>query len=194
MPKTARAIEPCSKDSFLFIALTDKSCKRLIETNHKSNTVVLTVIVDSLGCYNRSHHFNKMVSPLLQGCKLTYFSIAGRGESIRLALSIGGISQWTDDRIEFADWNVVKPTTPWGSLPVLTLQDGREIAQQRAILRMVGKETGLYPSAEFNDNFTAAKIDELMDALEDVGSITNAVGRGLPKEEKEADDEDDVSL
>mmetsp|Transcript_15206 Transcript_15206/g.28863 ORF Transcript_15206/g.28863 Transcript_15206/m.28863 type:complete len:226 (+) Transcript_15206:73-750(+) len=124
-----------------------------------------------------------MVSLLLQGCKLTYFGIAGRGESIRLALAIAGIEEWTDNRVEFADWSTVKPNTPWGSLPVLALQDGREIAQQRAILRLVGKETGLYP----DDSFAAAKIDELMDALEDVGSKTNGIGQGLPQEEKEAE-------
>ena len=127
-----------------------------------------------------------MVSPLLAGCKRTYFGIAGRGGSIRLALANSGVEKWTDNRVEFADWSTVKHTTPWTSLPVLTLEDGREIAQERAILRFVGEETGLYPSGS-DDNFVAAKIDELMDALEDVGRKTNAVGQWLPKEDKEAE-------
>lgn len=118
---------------------------------------------------------------ILQGCKLTYFPLPGRGETIRLALTIGGI-QFTDERIVFSQWPEVKPTTPWGSLPVLTLSGGQTIAQQRAILRMVGKETGLYP----DDIVKAALVDSLMDACEDIGSKVNSEGQGLPQEEKEA--------
>ena len=127
-----------------------------------------------------------MVS-FLQNCKLTYFGITGRGEATRLALTIGGID-FIDERISFADWPSLKPTTPWGSLPILTLahdnNNGRQVvAQQRAILRLVGKETGLYP---LDDHFQAAQIDQVLDAVEDVGSKTNAVGQGLPQSEKEA--------
>ena len=120
---------------------------------------------------------------LLNGCQLLYFNLPGRGEATRLALTIGGIS-FEDKRIEFSEWPATKPTTPWGSLPVLTLQDGTtQIAQQRAILRFVGKETGLYPN---DDNLNAAKMDELLDACEDIGSKTNAAGQGLSQVDKEA--------
>lgn len=119
---------------------------------------------------------------MLQNCKLTYFNLPGRGEAIRLALTLGGIS-FTDERIQFSDWReTIKPTTPYGSLPVLVLSNGSVVAQQRAILRFVGKETSLYPS----DSLDAAKVDEIMDACEDVISKTFAVGSGLEKEEKEA--------
>lgn len=119
---------------------------------------------------------------ILAGCKLTYFPVPGRGESIRLALAIGGIA-FTDERVDFSQWKELKPTTPWGSLPVLTLADGTTIAQQRSILRFVGKHVDdLYPS----DPLRAARCDELMDALEDVGVKTNAAGQGLEQAEKEA--------
>mmetsp|Transcript_5558 Transcript_5558/g.6419 ORF Transcript_5558/g.6419 Transcript_5558/m.6419 type:complete len:222 (+) Transcript_5558:19-684(+) len=119
---------------------------------------------------------------ILNNCKLTYFGIPGRGESIRLALSIGKVP-FTDDRITFPEWKEIKPNTPWGSLPVLTLSDGSCIAQQRAILRFVGKEVGLYP---MNDNLAAAKVDEIMDAAEDIGATTMKAGQGLEKNAKEA--------
>lgn len=118
----------------------------------------------------------------LQNCKLTYFPIPGRGEATRLALSIGGI-KFTDERIPFQEWSALKPTTPWGSMPLLTLSSGAVVAQQRAILRFVGKETGLYPT---DDNLKAALVDSLLDACEDIGTKTNSAGQGLPKEEKEA--------
>ena len=118
---------------------------------------------------------------LLDNCKLTYFGLAGRGEATRLALSIGGI-QFTDERVPFPQWKELKPTTPWGSLPVLTLATGQSVAQQHAILRLVGKETGLYPT----DSLKAALVDSLMDAVEDIGSKLNSQGQGLPQDEKEA--------
>jgi|EP00979_Chaetoceros_neogracilis_P006552 glutathione S-transferase len=118
---------------------------------------------------------------IIQNCKLTYFDFPGRGESARIALSIGNV-KFTDDRIQFPQWKELKPTTPWGSLPVLTLSDGTEIAQQRAILRLIGKATGLYPT----DVIAAAKVDSIMDAVEDIGGKTNAEGQGLPQAEKEA--------
>ena len=118
---------------------------------------------------------------MLQNCKLTYFNLPGRGESARLALSIGNID-FTDERIQFSQWKQLKPKTPWGSLPVLTLSDGTAIAQQRAILRLIGKETGLYPTGAIE----AAMVDEIMDAVEDIQVKTNSLGNGLPQDEKEA--------
>ena len=51
--------------------------------------------------------------------KLTYFDFhGGRGEPARLALSIASIP-FEDDRVPGADWPRRKPSTPFGSLPVL---------------------------------------------------------------------------
>lgn len=120
---------------------------------------------------------------VLTGCKLTYFGIPGRGEAIRLALAIGGVS-FEDERVPFPAWGRRKPTTPWGTLPVLELADGSQLAQSRSVLRFVGKHTGLYP---IDDELVAQRVDELMDALEDLGDTVTQVGRGLPKEEMEAE-------
>lgn len=119
---------------------------------------------------------------LLDGCKLTYCTIPGRGEATRLALTIGGF-HWEDHRVAFDEWPTLKAHTPWGSLPLLTLKDGTEVAQQRAILRLVGKEAGLYPTAR-DHVVQAALIDSLMDACEDIWQKCNAVGQGLPPDEK----------
>jgi len=100
---------------------------------------------------------------VIDGCKLTYFPLAGRGEATRLALTIGSVD-FIDERIPFSDWKEFKPTTPWASMPLLTLSDGTILAQQRSILRFVGKETGLYPTG----SVLAAKVDELLDAIEDI--------------------------
>ncbi|KAL7547878.1 hypothetical protein ACHAWF_011143 [Thalassiosira exigua] len=118
---------------------------------------------------------------LLSNLKLVYFGIPGRAESIRLALKIGDIA-FTDTRIGFPEWKEMKGGTPWGSLPYVELKDGTVIAQQRSILRLVGKETGLYP----DDPIAAAKCDELLDACEDLQMQVNKVGQGMEQEAKEA--------
>ena len=117
----------------------------------------------------------------LSGCTLTYFGLPGRGETTRMLLAIAGV-KFTDERLAFQDWGALKPTAPFGSMPLLTLSTGFRLAQQRAIARFVGKHTGLYPE----DPHAAALVDALMDALEDVQGI-NGVGRGKPQAEKEAD-------
>lgn len=116
----------------------------------------------------------------LDGSKLTYFSIPARGEAIRLTLAVAGIT-WTDNRVAFSEWDDLKGKTPWGFLPVLELNDGTKIGQQRSILRYIGRLTDLYPA----DPILALRCDELMDVVDDVGNMVNAVGRGLDQNAKE---------
>eukprot|EP00967_Tisochrysis_lutea_P064505 scaffold83577_cov30-Tisochrysis_lutea.AAC.1 len=118
---------------------------------------------------------------LLAKCQLSYFPLAGRAEASRLALAYAGI-QFTDERIGFSEWAERKPSTPFGQMPVLTLADGTEIAQQKAILRFIGKQTGLYPE----DPIEAAHVDELIDAFDGISPLINDAGRNLDQEGKEA--------
>eukprot|EP00934_Nitzschia_sp_Nitz4_P003532 Nitzschia sp. Nitz4//scaffold261_size27179//15727//16404//NITZ4_008212-RA/size27179-processed-gene-0.5-mRNA-1//1//CDS//3329544726//3522//frame0 len=117
----------------------------------------------------------------LVNSKVTYFGFYGRGEAVRLALAVAGV-KFTDERVQFKDWQELKPTAPFGTMPILTLASGAKIGQQKAILRYIGKEAGMYPS----DNMEAAIVDCIMDYAEDIATKTNNEGRGLPQEEKEA--------
>lgn len=110
--------------------------------------------------------------------KLTYFDFhGGRGETARLALSIGGIP-FEDDRVPMADWPKRKAQTPFGAIPVLQV-DGKDLAQSNAINRYVGRLTDLYPS----DPWQAALCDEAMEAVEDMDAKLVAT-LFLPEEEK----------
>ncbi|CAB9509497.1 Glutathione S-transferase, C-terminal domain [Seminavis robusta] len=60
---------------------------------------------------------------LLQGCKLTYFPLAGRAEAARLALAIGGIP-FDDDRIEFKTG--LYPSDPLKAALIDSLMDACE--------------------------------------------------------------------
>ncbi|MCC7538627.1 MAG: glutathione S-transferase family protein [Deltaproteobacteria bacterium] len=104
--------------------------------------------------------------------KLTYFDFhGGRGEAARIALSVAGIP-FEDDRVVFATWAALKPTTPFGGLPMLEV-DGRRLSQSNAINRYVGRLAGLYPE----DAWEAARCDEIMDAVESLyGDMTPSFG------------------
>jgi glutathione S-transferase len=110
--------------------------------------------------------------------KLTYFDFhGGHGEPARLALSMGGIP-FEDDRVLPSEWGSRKANTPFGALPVLEV-DGEVVAQSNAINRYVGKLADLYPS----DAWQAALCDEVMEAVEDIGTKIAAT-LFLPEEQK----------
>jgi glutathione S-transferase len=112
--------------------------------------------------------------------KLVYFDIDGaRGEAARLTMVIGAVP-FEDDRVKFADWQALKPSTPFGALPVLDL-DGQTVAQSNGINRYVGKLAGLYPS----DAWQAALCDEAMDAVEEIATRVWST-MALPEAEKKA--------
>lgn len=108
---------------------------------------------------------------------LTYFDFeASRGLECRLALSVAGV-EFEDRRIQRAEWPALKPTLPYGALPVLE-QDGRIVAQSNAILRYVGAQHGLLPS----DPWVVAEHDAVLQSVEDLRY--KLPGFGLSDDEK----------
>ena len=105
---------------------------------------------------------------------LTYFDFdGGRGEAARLAMHLAGIA-FEDKRIAGKDWPALRDKTPFQSMPVLEV-DGKVITQSNTINRYLGKLAGLYPK----DDWQAALVDEVMDAVED---ITTKIGNTLALE------------
>jgi glutathione S-transferase len=99
--------------------------------------------------------------------KLTYFDIdGGRGEPIRLALSIGGV-EFEDERVSFAEFGEMRWGTPLNALPVVEI-DGVVYTQSNAMIRYFGKQAGLYPE----DPWQAFLCDEAMGAMEDMMNAT----------------------
>jgi len=94
--------------------------------------------------------------------RLTYFDIdGGRAESIRLALSLGGI-EFEDHRISFAEFGEVRAGTPLNSLPVVEI-DGVQYTQSNAMNRYFGRLAGLFPA----DPWQAFLCDEVLEIVED---------------------------
>ena len=96
--------------------------------------------------------------------KLIYFDApVSRGEEVRLALHIAGVD-FHDERIKFDQWPAMKPTTPYGALPVLEMPGKPALAQTNAILVMIGRAHGLHPK----DDFVAAQHEAMMNHVEDL--------------------------
>lgn len=96
--------------------------------------------------------------------KLTYFDApASRGEECRLALHIAGVD-FIDNRIKGDAWPALKPSTPFGSVPVFEIEGQPALAQTNAILTLIGRRHGLHPQ----DLFEGAQHEALMGHVEDM--------------------------
>merc|ERR1711902_24018 len=111
---------------------------------------------------------NKKISSIIMpNVKLTYFNLRARGEPCRLLLAYGGI-KYEDNRIAppwdpTSTWASLKPTTPFGQLPVLNW-DGVEICQSMAAARFIAREVGLAG----NSSLEQAQVDEVVDVIQDL--------------------------
>jgi len=112
---------------------------------------------------------------------LYYFSIPfWRAEVTRISLFINKV-EFIDYRISDNDYKKFKKNgelpngmiAPFRQLPVLYV-DGKIIAQTGAIARFCGKISGMYPN---NNPFEAAKIDQIIEAAQDINYIISISSR-----------------
>eukprot|EP00931_Biecheleriopsis_adriatica_P068058 TRINITY_DN42093_c0_g1_i1.p1 TRINITY_DN42093_c0_g1~~TRINITY_DN42093_c0_g1_i1.p1 ORF type:complete len:227 (+),score=60.23 TRINITY_DN42093_c0_g1_i1:98-778(+) len=103
--------------------------------------------------------------------KLTYFNIEAAAEKVRLALVMTG-TEFEDNRIDFAAWQELKPTTPFGQLPIMevTLEDGttktfaQSVAMMRWAARKFDKSGTLYPA----DADASVETEEMLGLSDDL--------------------------
>jgi glutathione S-transferase len=100
---------------------------------------------------------------------LRYFPFPGRAGAIRDALRIGRTA-FEDVHVPTDRFRELKAAgeLPFGALPILDVETSRgkvSAAQSNAILRFVGRRTGLYP---VDDPIRALKVDEALDVGEDI--------------------------
>ncbi|VDL82880.1 unnamed protein product [Nippostrongylus brasiliensis] len=93
--------------------------------------------------------------------KLTYFNGRGLGEGARQLFALAD-QQFEDVRVTHETFPALKPTLPFGQLPLLEF-DGHQIAQSNAINRYLAKTFGFAGK----DAFESAVIDSLADQLTD---------------------------
>ena len=113
--------------------------------------------------------------------RLHYFPFPGRAGAIRDALRIGGIGfedvhlpperfreQKEAGTLQFGSFPALEITTPTGTVSA---------TQSNAILRFVGRQTGLYP---VDDPLRALKVDEALEFGED---INHAIGPSISEKD-----------
>jgi glutathione S-transferase len=118
--------------------------------------------------------------------KLTYFDApTSRGEECRLALHLAAVD-FEDVRVKRADWPALKPTTPFGGMPLFESAGRPVLAQSNAILVFIGRSHGLHPK----DDFEAARHEAVMCHVEDlranVGPTLRIQDEGEKKKAREA--------
>jgi glutathione S-transferase len=112
--------------------------------------------------------------------KLFYFDApVSRGEECRLALHVAGVD-FEDVRVKREEWPALKPTTPFGSVPVLEMPGHPPLAQSNAILVYVGRRYGLHPK----DDFEAARHEAVMAHVEDLRATMSPSLRMTDEAEK----------
>ncbi|KAK6973739.1 glutathione S-transferase 7, partial [Biomphalaria glabrata] len=94
--------------------------------------------------------------------KVFYFDIDGRAEVLRLILTYAG-KEFEDVRLSMDKWLELKPTTPFGQVPVLEI-DGKKKAQSIALAAFLAREFKLYGK----DNWDALTIDTVAQLAEDL--------------------------
>jgi len=113
--------------------------------------------------------------------KLTYFDFSGsRGEECRLALFVAGVD-FEDNRISNEAWQALKPTSPYGALPILERAGKPPLAQSNAILAYVGRQYGLHPS----DPWEAARQEAILVAVEELRVALGPSGKLSDPAEKQ---------
>ena len=100
--------------------------------------------------------------------KLTYFNARGRAETIRFIFAQAGVD-YEDNRVAGEEWVKFKPTTPYGSLPVLEV-DGKMLAGSGVIARFLGERFGLAGSNDFENAEIASIVDTGGDLAQKLGA------------------------
>ncbi len=94
--------------------------------------------------------------------KLTYFNSKARVELIRFIFAQAEVP-YEDKRVTSAEWQEVKPSTPYGTLPVLEV-DGKQLAGTVPIARFLAERFGLAGTNDL-ENAEIAGIDDVITDL-----------------------------
>ncbi len=96
--------------------------------------------------------------------QLIYFDIRGRAEAIRLLLE-DVACEYEDIRVPQDDWSAIRPTTPFGRVPVYR-EGEMEVPETYAIINYLGRKFGLLGG----DESSRVRCDVAVEALRDYGN------------------------
>ena len=104
--------------------------------------------------------------------KLTYFNTRGRGEVLRFIFAQAGV-KYEDNRLGYgsSDWLKIKPSMPFGTMPVLEINGGKQLAESMVIGRYLAEEFGL-AGANALENAEIAGVAESISDLTAIFVLT----------------------
>lgn len=114
---------------------------------------------------------------------LTYFDGRGRAEVMRY-LFVLSQTPYEDVRVSFADWAALKPSTPFGQLPLLRL-GGETYCQSGAIMRFLARRFGFYGDT----NEDGLKIDQIWGVVTDIVDQNIALSAAVARRDDAGDAE-----
>ena len=96
--------------------------------------------------------------------EIVYFGMAGRGEVLKLIAEAGQVD-YVFTPVKYENWSSLKPSTRYGQLPMLKINQDVTLYQTISIARYLAQEGGLYPSdrieASLSEEYVAA-VDEII--------------------------------
>ena len=99
--------------------------------------------------------------------KLTYFNNRGSAELARFIFAQAGV-KYEDVRVERENWPALKPTMPFGVLPVLEV-DGKQLGSSWTIARYLAETYGLAGDNPFDNAEIASIVDTVTDMNKEMG-------------------------
>ncbi|XP_050424780.1 glutathione S-transferase-like [Adelges cooleyi] len=93
--------------------------------------------------------------------KLTYFDVPGLAEPIRFLMAYLDID-FEDNRIGYQTWSAVKPSMPFGKVPILEI-DGQVLNQSSAITRYLARKAGLAGIDDWESMLIDIAVDNVHD-------------------------------
>lgn len=95
--------------------------------------------------------------------ELTYFAVKGLANMIRLILEDHGI-KYKFTVVTPENWSDIRPHTPFGQVPVLTVNGETKLSQSLSIVRFLAREHGLAGAS----NLEQAQVEMWIDQATDV--------------------------
>ncbi|CAI2330534.1 unnamed protein product [Caenorhabditis sp. 36 PRJEB53466] len=115
--------------------------------------------------------------------KLTYFDVRAYAEPARQLFHLAGVP-FEDVRLTHGDgsWEKIKDSTPFGQIPVLTV-DGFQIPQSAAIIRYLAKKFGYAGKTPEEQAWADAIVDQFKDFITAFRQVIIATRTGKTPEE-----------
>lgn len=127
----------------------------------------LSLTIKLMGCCastsNKPHSARSNTTTMPTHLVLHYFNVKNRAECIRLLLAHKGI-KYEDHRIQFPEWNELKSTFEFGTVPVLEYGE-KKLSISTAILRYLAQKNSMYPTDQYEIYLSESTMDLMQDCI-----------------------------